>query len=70
MTMPTPTPPVRAAEAPGAGRLVLAGVDTLHCSADIQISDAVHGKLDQEQEVAGAGGGPSTGGEGQDSALP
>jgi hypothetical protein len=49
--------------------LVLAGVDTLHCSADIQISDAVRAKLDQEKEVAGEGGGPITG-YGQDSALP
>jgi hypothetical protein len=52
MTIPTQTTPLRAAEAPGAGRLVLAGVDTLHFSADIQISDAVRAKLDQEKEVA------------------
>ncbi len=33
---------------------MLAGVDTLHFSADIQISDAVRAKLDQEKEVAQA----------------
>ncbi len=51
-TIPTQTTPLVAAEAPGAVRLVLAGVDTLHFSADIQISDAVRAKLDQEKEVA------------------
>jgi len=52
MTIPTQTTPVRAEEAAGAGSLVLAGVDTLHFSADIQISDAVRAKLDLEKEVA------------------
>jgi hypothetical protein len=33
-------------------RLVLAGPDTLHFSADISVSDAVHAKLDQEKEMA------------------
>src|SRR5258708_16159372 len=51
-TIPTQTTPLVAAEAPGAVRLVLAGVDTLHFSADIQISEAVRAKLDQEKEVA------------------
>src|SRR5258708_6781290 len=51
-TIPTQTTPLVAAEAPGAVRLVLAGVDTLHFSADIQISDALRAKLDQEKEVA------------------
>jgi hypothetical protein len=35
-----------------AGRLVLAGVDTVHLSADVQISDTVRTKLDHEKEVA------------------
>jgi len=35
-------------------QLVLAGVDTLHVSADISISDAVRAQLDQEKEVAQA----------------
>src|SRR5258708_20969336 len=51
-TIPTQTTPLVAAEAPGAVRVVLAGMDTVHFSADIQISDAVRAKLDQEKEVA------------------
>jgi hypothetical protein len=52
MTTPTQTTPVRAAEAPGRGRMVLAGVDTLHFSADVSVSDAVRAKLDDEKVLA------------------
>jgi hypothetical protein len=34
------------------GHILLAGVDTLHISADIAVSDTVRNKLDQEKEVA------------------
>jgi hypothetical protein len=55
MTIPTEITTKRAepaAQPPRPGHIVLAGVDTLHFSADISVTDAVRAKLDDEKEVA------------------
>jgi hypothetical protein len=41
--------------APQAHQVLLAGVDTLHFSADLSVSDTARAKLDQEKEVAQSG---------------
>src|SRR5258708_28136524 len=55
-TNPTASDPVQQLLAGRSGapsaRLVLAGPDTIHLSADITVSDAVRAKLDAEKELA------------------